>query len=104
MCDPVSATIAAVTAATTLYQGQEQRKALDQQARATQDATAAAAKTASLQEQEINRANAKTADVNGLLSANEQSAKGGLSGTMLTGPTGIDPKQLLLGKTTLLGG
>jgi len=34
----------------------------------------------------------------------EMGAAGGQSGTMLTGPQGIDPQQLALGKNTLLGG
>jgi hypothetical protein len=37
--------------------------------------------------------------------ADTQMASGsGASGTMLTGPQGIDPQQLALGKNTLLGG
>lgn len=52
----------------------------------------------------MNRANGKQPDVNGLQSRNAMDAKGGISGTMLTGPQGVDPKTLLLGKTTLLGG
>ena len=31
------------------------------------------------------------------------SAMGGAGGTMLTGPTGVDPNALALGKSTLLG-
>ena len=54
-------------------------------------------------DQANNRANGKQPDVNGLSSANSMAAKGGQSGTMLTGATGVDPKTLLLGKTTLLG-
>ena len=30
--------------------------------------------------------------------------KAGQSGTMLTGPQGVDPSSLLLGKSSLLGG
>jgi hypothetical protein len=33
-----------------------------------------------------------------------QSPGGGAGGTMLTGPMGVDPSQLTLGRTTLLGG
>ena len=60
-------------------------------------------KTYAMQEQQINRANAKTPDVGAMLSANMQQAKGGQSGTMLTGNSGVDDKQLTLGKNTLLG-
>ena len=54
--------------------------------------------------EQINRANAKSPDVGALLSANSQAAKGGQSGTMLTGPSGIDPNSLSLSKSSLLGG
>jgi uncharacterized protein YcfJ len=46
----------------------------------------------------------KQPDANGMQSRNTLEAKGGASGTLLTGPQGVDPKTLLLGKTTLLGG
>jgi hypothetical protein len=65
---------------------------------------AAATKTADLADQAMNRANGKQPSVSGLDSRNVLDAKGGISGTMLTGPQGVDPKSLLLGKTTLLGG
>lgn len=47
---------------------------------------------------------AKAPDVNALLAAAQEAAKGGPSSTMLTGPSGIDPSALTLGKSTLLGG
>jgi hypothetical protein len=49
------------------------------------------------------RQQSKTPDVGAMLSGNQQSAKGGASSTMLTGPSGIDPTTLNLGKNTLLG-
>lgn len=52
---------------------------------------------------EFNKANQKQTDTNALLSAAQQSAKGGPSGTMLTGPGGINPGDMSLGKATLLG-
>lgn len=39
-----------------------------------------------------------------VLSQAEQAAQAGPSSTMLTGPMGVDPTQLQLGKSTLLGG
>jgi hypothetical protein len=39
-----------------------------------------------------------------MLSNNQAQAKGGESGTMLTGSAGVDPASLNLGKNTLLGG
>jgi hypothetical protein len=38
------------------------------------------------------------------MAANVLAGKAGQSGTMLTGPQGVDPTQLTLGKQTLLGG
>ena len=38
-----------------------------------------------------------------MMSQAEQSAQSGASSTMLTGPTGVDPTQLALGRSTLLG-
>ena len=55
------------------------------------------------QTEQINRANQKQPDTTSMMAANLQAAKGGQSGTMLTGPTGVDLDQLKLGKTTLLG-
>lgn len=63
-----------------------------------------AAKNADLADQAMNRANAKQPNVSKLRGANVNAAKGGQSGTMLTGPQGVDTSTLTLGKATLLGG
>ena len=76
---------------------QNQRSAQRQSLRTAQDQANAA-------EQANNRANQKRPDIAGALSAAMQSGKAGASGTMLTGPGGIDPNALQLGKSTLLGG
>ena len=55
-------------------------------------------------DQANNNANKKQPNVSGILSAAQQAAKGGVGGTMLTGPQGVDPSTLTLGKSTLLGG
>lgn len=52
----------------------------------------------------MNRANQKSPDSAALMAANVLSGKAGAGSTMLTGPQGIDPSQLTLGKSTLLGG
>jgi hypothetical protein len=74
---------------------------------AQRDAQAQALKSsqdqAALADQANNRANGKKPNVAGLLSENAMAAKGGIGGTMLTGPTGISPNDLTLGRTTLLG-
>lgn len=80
--------------------GKKQAKAAEEANRIAQDAAKANAKA---MDEAANRANAKSPDVAAMLSANEQAAKGGAAGTMLTGATGIDPSTLQLGKNTLLG-
>lgn len=62
-----------------------------------------AQKQADASDQAINRANQKTPDVASILSGGQRDAKGGGSGTMLTGPAGVDPSTLALSKTSLLG-
>lgn len=97
----VTAAIAAVVGTSyAVYSGERANsKAEDAQEEAKQNQ----AKQESAADQAMNRANPKTPDTSALLSQIQQSAKGGPSGTMLTGPSGIDPKTLNLGKTSLLG-
>ena len=111
----VTAAIAAVAGtANAVYQGEKQRSAqntaMDRQkeAAAKQEAAAATAaeeakKQAATAEMAMNKANAKKPNYAGMLTGNEAAAKGGVGGTLLTGPQGIDPNSLLLGKNTLLG-
>lgn len=103
MCDPVTASlvVGGLGVGVQAYQGQQAQKA---QGAASRSAMDAATKQADMADQANNKANGKQPDTAGLLSANQMAAKGGVSGTMLTGPQGVDPKTLLLGKTTLLGG
>ncbi len=54
-------------------------------------------------DQAENRANRKRPNGATFLSEMSQAGKTGGSSTMLTGPQGIDPSSLKLGKTTLLG-
>jgi hypothetical protein len=63
------------------------------------EATAAADKASAA----VTKADAKSPDIAGMRDANAMNARGGQSGTMLTGPQGVDPNSLLLGKKTLLG-
>ena len=74
-----------------------------QQAAQMQAQLDAANKMYQQQTEQINRANQKTPDSGAMMSANAQRGKSGQSGTMLTGPTGLDLSQLKLGKSTLLG-
>ena len=92
---------AAAWVAVTAYTADNSRKMSNQ---ANDQAKANATRTAMLSDEANNRANAKSPDSAALMSANMLAAKGGQSGTMLTGPQGIDPGSLTLGKTSLLGG
>ena len=108
MCEPISLSaampymlgIAGASLAMQYQNGEDAKKA---QSRANETATANATKAADQADQANNRANGKQPDIGAMLSSNQMAAKGGVGGTMLTGPQGIDPKALLLGKTTLLG-
>lgn len=97
----VSAGIAIASLVGSAYSADQSRKATNT---ATDAAKVNANKAASEQDRQVNAANAKAPDVNALLAAAQQQAKGGPASTMLTGSTGVDPSQLTLGKSTLLGG
>lgn len=93
--------IASVAGAGLSYiQGQQQAS---QQKKAMQEAKVANEKTLAAADQEMNRKNAKQPNTAALAAANAQAAQQGNAGTSLTGPTGVDSSQLLLGKNTLLG-
>ena len=105
----VTAAVAAVVGTGyAIYSGERaadaQQEAMRQQQTAQQQAYAQAEKAQQTSQQNINRANQRQPDTAAILSQVQQSAAGGASGTMLTGPQGIDPSQLALGRNTLLGG
>lgn len=81
-------------------QGEEAKK---RQEAAQSQALRAADKAATDADQAYNKVNQKKPDYMGLLDANAVAGKGGVGGTMLTGPLGIDPSMLSLGRNTLLG-
>lgn len=83
-----------------IYNGEQQKSAQED---AQGQAKDAATKQAAQADQAMNKANQKTPDTSAILSQATQSGKAGASGTMLTGPTGIDSSTLTLGKSTLLG-
>jgi hypothetical protein len=94
------ATAAAIGTAYSIYSGERASNAQEKaqnQARANADRQAAAA------DQAFNRANQKQPDASAILSASGQAGRPGASSTMLTGPAGITPDMLNLGKNTLLG-
>jgi hypothetical protein len=97
----ISAAVATVAgAAHSIYSGERAAKA-QKEAQSKAEANAKAAADAA--EQANNKANQKRPNASAISSAIEQAAKGGPSGTMLTGALGVDPSSLQLGKQTLLG-
>lgn len=92
-----TAIAAGTSAAVGVYSADQSRKAGNQAADAAQA-------NADQQEQQFNKLNGKQPDTAALMDQNMQAGKNGPSGTLLTGPRGIDPSKLLLGKNTLLGG
>ena len=95
---------AGVAAASTAYSAYAQKEAAGDQRKAQDEATAKAEKNAKLADEASNRANQRRPDVNSIMSAAGQAARGGASGTMLTGPQGAGADAGSLGKTSLLGG
>ena len=96
----IMAAVGALGTAVAYNNGQEQKKAAE---KASQQAEANAKKQEKAADEATNRANTKRADTGAALDAATQAGKAGGSGTMLTGPQGIDPTALSLGKNTLLG-
>lgn len=91
-----------------IYEGQkadrEQKRALRRQEKAQRDAEARAISQQRRSEQEFAKANRKQPDIGSILEGEQQAALSGASSTMLTGPGGVDPNQLRLGRRSLLGG
>lgn len=95
-----TAVTAAATVGASVYSGRKQEK----QARAAAgQAQINADKQAKAAEEATNKAEQKQANAAARLDEAALAGKAGASGTMLTGPQGIDPSQLMLGKNTLLG-
>ena len=93
--------IATGAAAVNSYtQGEEAKK---RQESAQQQAKQAAEKTAADADMAFNRANQKKPNVQSIMDQNKAAGMGGAGSTMLTGPLGIDPTMLTLGRNTLLG-
>ena len=98
----IGTTIASVSAAN--EQRKIQKKQLEQQRRANEQALTRAEEEKQRSEMEYNRANRQNVDVESALDASELSAQQGASGTLLTGSMGVDPNELNLSQNTLLGG
>lgn len=105
-------TIAAVAAAAgtaySIYSGERaadaQREAMQKQETAQREALDIQKKQAEKAEQNVNRATRRQPDVQAIGQQSQQMATQGGGSTMLTGPQGVNPNELALGKSTLLGG
>lgn len=99
-----TAVLAATAVAATAYTVYSGERAADAQKKAQNEARANAVKQEKAADEATNRVNQKRPDTMAILDSAAQAGKGGASGTMLTGPQGVDPAALNLGKNTLLGG
>jgi type II secretory pathway pseudopilin PulG len=103
----VGASIAAAGVGYTIAAGEDAKRkqadALGKQERAQQQAVNAAQGQRKQSEMVVNKANRQQPDVAGIMQAASARSSDGPSGTMLTGPTGVDPNSLALGKSSLLG-
>ena len=95
---------AAALAAGTGHSIYEGERAAGEQEKAQRLSMAETQKTARAADEATNRANQKRPNANAILAAAQQAAKGGMGGTLLTGPQGVNTGELSLGKSTLLGG
>lgn len=93
--------VAVAALAYTVYSGE---RAASEQKKANAKAEAAAKLAADQQDQALNKANAKTPDLQSVLAGNLTGGGGGAGSTLLTGSSGVDGNKLLLGRSTLLGG
>jgi hypothetical protein len=86
--------------AVNIYSADQQRKSAN---KALDQNKAAAKANQQAADEANNRANQKSPDVSAMLSASAMAGRSGQTGTLLTGPQGIDTSSLTLGKTNLLG-
>ncbi len=94
-------------AAVSIFTAKKQAKAANESNAIARQNMAANEARALKQEQEndqaMNRANQKKPNTAAILAAAQQAGKGGIGGTLLTGPSGVPDDLLSLGKTGLLG-
>lgn len=82
---------------------EQQKAASKAQEKAASQAAQVAKDQADKADQDFNRANQKRPNAGVMQAANTQAALAGGQSTMLTGPSGVDPTALPLGRNTLLG-
>lgn len=90
-----------------VYSGEKGRKAqknaLRSQEQAQKQAEARAMSQQRSSEQQLAMANRKRPDISAIMQASEEAGSMGAAGTMLTGPKGVNPDDLTMAKTSLLG-
>jgi hypothetical protein len=99
-----SAAGAATAAGLGIAGHQQQVKALENQKKQQAEAVSRASAQQQLSEQAQAQANKKQPDYAAIMDRAGGGAAGGPSGTMLTGPGGVNPASLTLGRSSLLGG
>ncbi len=95
--------LAAVAAYGAVSSNQNAKKALKQQESAQSEARLQALAQEKAADEASNQQNMKSPDTGAMMSAAMMSGKGGVSGTMLTGPQGIEKDKLNTKRSTLLG-
>jgi len=81
-----------------------QKKAMKQQEQAQTEAAAQARSQQRQSEIAMSAANRRKPNIAAIMDNAAEGSMGGPSGTMLTGPTGVNPQDLQLGRSSLLGG
>jgi len=103
----IAAGVGAAGVGAGLYTGaqaaQGQKKALEMQKTAQAQGIQQALSTQRQGQIAQNAANMKTPDISAILQRAALAAKAGVGSTMLTGASGVNPSQLSLGKSSLLG-
>ena len=89
-----------VGGATAVYTSERQAS---EQRSAQRQANQNAQRAANQAEQDRNRANQRTPNTSALLAAARDRGSTGAGSTFLTGPAGVDPDDLTLGRQSLLG-
>lgn len=99
MCDPISAIGGLIGGS--IFHGAKAAKA---QKKAQKANEASAAAEAQRSEQQFNKSNQKTPDIAQMFARAQDAARTGQGATFLTGPGGVAPGSLMLGRATPLGG
>lgn len=104
----VAAGIAAAGTGYGIVAGEEGKKRQEQamaEQKVAQEQQATAARSAQRRSEMAQAAaNRRQPNIEAIVRGAEQGAAGGPASTMLTGPTGVNPQDLALGRSTLLGG